>query len=95
MMLLQIIKDRDTCLNWCVQQSLLNNERICKPGRHLVKWSKESANDEDHALNRIFRCYKHKNTNLKGVSAAKGTWFENRKLKIEDNLKIVYFFAQT
>ena len=93
MMLLQICKDRDTCLNWCVKHNLLNDTRTCNAGKHEIKWSKKISNDDDHALNRVFRCYKHAKTNLKGVSAAKGTWFEHRKLKIEDVLKMTYFFS--
>lgn len=68
--------------------------RQCQTGRHSVEFKKKDALDSGTAVNRIFKCAKHQNTNLKGILAANNTWSERHKIAMEDVLMITYFFSR-
>ncbi len=70
---LRVLKDRDTCLEWCREQELLPREKNCH------KCNRKMTFDPDRGLGR-FRCrYDHRGRGTIEISATKETWFENVK----------------
>ncbi len=84
---LRVLKDRDTCLEWCREQELLPKEKNCQ------KCKRKMTFDPDRGLGR-FRCrYNHRGRGPIEISAAKGAWFENVKTSPLKIVLLVYAFA--
>jgi hypothetical protein len=84
---LRVLKDRDTCLEWCREQELLPREKNCH------KCNRKMTFDPDRGLRR-FRCrYDHRGRGTIEISAAKGTWFENAKTSPSKIVLLAYAFA--
>lgn len=84
---LEVLKDRDTCLEWCRQRELILREKMCS------KCNKKMTFQSDHGLGR-FRCRRdHSGKGEINVSAVSNTWFENVKISPSKVLLLTYAFA--
>ena len=89
--LFEITNDRQTCIDWSIQQGLLPARGWCRRGKHTIEMGKVNSSDVGTCVNREFRC--RRKCGERRQTVAENTWFENHKISMEDVLFLTYCFV--
>lgn len=83
----EITKDEETCLNYCIDNGLIKENKVCCGKRIFA--TKRMKNNIPHF---IYRC--NNTICRKQVSVRKDTFFERSNLSLGQILKLIYFFVK-